>query len=184
LLLLIFYYYIILIDLGIAFDERRMNFVEGLEKATRAADDVELLCFCYVKSSDEATLSLFRIFPDPATARDFSSFLSNQTAEAQCVLIQFLSSGIRWRFFHEAGRGRCCLLCRCSFWSWEHFLQCHVTGQRSTLSLEFSTAAFQGDWLGVCAGLREVLLIWVAAQSNQPILFSEDRICTIFEGIV
>jgi hypothetical protein len=29
-----------------------------------------------------------------------------------------------------------------------------------------------------------VLLIWVAAQSNQPILFSEDRICTIFEGIV
>jgi hypothetical protein len=174
---------VILNDLGIAFDERRMNFVDGLEQATRATADVELLCFRYVKSSEEATLTFFRIFLDPATARDFRSFISNQTADAQCFILQFLSSGLRWRFFHEASRGKHCPLCGCSFWSWEHFLQCPASGQSSTLFLEFSAAAYQGDWLGVCAGIREVLLRWVAALYDQPLLVTEFRVKRIFDSI-
>jgi hypothetical protein len=72
----------------------------------------------------------------------------------------FLSSGLRWRFFRDSNRGRNCPLCRCSYWSWEHFLQCPNLGMRSTLFLEFSSAAFTGDWNGLADGVRVVTRTW------------------------
>jgi hypothetical protein len=55
---------IILKELGLTMDERRMNFVELCEKAVRATADVEDLCFRHVRASGDKTLSFFRIFPD------------------------------------------------------------------------------------------------------------------------
>lgn len=174
---------IILEELNISFDERRMNFVEGLDKAARATVDVELLCFRHVMCSTEATLSFFRIFPDPATARDFRTFLSSQAPEAQVLLILFLSSGLRWRFFRDSSKGHRCPLCSWSFWSWEHFLQCPAVPLRLTLFLEFSSAAFHGDWLGLAAGIKDVLLSWCSALAGQSLLFPAETVCKIFDGI-
>jgi hypothetical protein len=174
---------VILKELNIPFDAQRMNFIAGLETASRATNDVELLCFRHISCSTEATLSFFRIFPDPATARDFRTFLSAQGPEVQSLLVLFLSSGLRWRFFHDAARGRCCPLCSCSFWSWEHFLQCAAVSLRSTLFLEFSSAAFHGDWLGLVAGIREVLLVWCSALSGQPLLLTADDVRRLCDSV-
>lgn len=100
-------------------DARRMNFVELCECAVAATRDVEDLCFPHVRSSEEQTLSFFRLFPNAATAHDFRTFLSTRSAAAQNFLLLFLSSGLRWRFFRASGRGQKCPLCPCSFWSWE-----------------------------------------------------------------
>jgi hypothetical protein len=171
---------VILQDLGIHVDTRRLNVADCLVKAVAATRNVEDLCFDHVATSQEKTLSFFRIFPHAATARDFWNFLSNLRAEVQDFLILFLSSGLRWRFFRTPSRGGKCPLCPCSFWSWEHFLQCRVTNQRSTLFLEVSHAAFDGNWLGVVEAIRDTMTVWITLFASDDICFTKveiDEMC-------
>jgi hypothetical protein len=163
---------VILEELDVTFDDRRMNFVECLEKVTSATRDVEGLCFRHVRESEDKTLSFFRIFPNPATARDFRSFLSTLPFPAQDLLILFLSSGLRWRYFQDSSRGTACPLCSCHFWSWEHFLQCRLTQLRSTLYLETQNAAFHGDWSGLVCIVRFVLGSWLTLAPSDRVGFS------------
>ncbi len=171
---------IILEELGLKMDERRMNFVELCEKAVRATADVEDLCFRHVRSSGDKTLSFFRIFPDAATARDFRTFLSTLPAAAQDFLLLFLSSSLRWRFFKVSGRGKQCPLCRCGFWSWEHFLQCRTANLQGTLFAEFTTMAQQGDWDGIVNTVQVVVSVWARRFRPEDLLFSPDDIRTLF----
>jgi hypothetical protein len=173
----------ILRTLGVHVDERRLNIHDCLEKVTAATRDVELLCFRHVKTADDKTLSFFRIFPDPATARDFRTFLSSLEADVQDLLVIFLSSGMRWRFFSTASRGVCCPLCSFSFWSWEHFLQCPRTNQRVTLYLEFLAAATEGNWMGIAEGVRDVLKTWIGLFSHDAIEWDEGQIDALFSFV-
>jgi hypothetical protein len=156
-----------------------MNFVELCEKVVEATVDVDDLCFRHVQASDEKTLSFFRIFPNAAAARDFRNFLSTRSAAGQNFLLLFLSSGLRWRFFRVSNRGKCCPLCSCSFWSWEHFLQCRVLDMRSTLLYEFSAAAFMGDWTGLVDGVRVVTMEWANRFDPSLISFTSGAIDAI-----
>jgi hypothetical protein len=144
---------------------------------------VELLCFCFISSSTEKTVSFFRIFPDAATARDFRNFLSNQTTDFQNLFILFFSSGLRWRFFEDSSLGRQCPLCKCSFWSWEHFCQCPATHQRLTLFHEVSEAAFYGNWLGLVSLLQEILGVWLRAVRGRPTLLSLPAVDRVLSSV-
>jgi hypothetical protein len=97
---------VILQDLGLTVDHRRMNIVELLERAVEPTTSVEELCFCYVRLSEDKTLTFFRIFPNAAMARDFRTFLSSLLTPLQDLLVLFLSSNLRWRFFHASSRGK------------------------------------------------------------------------------
>jgi hypothetical protein len=173
---------VILEELGLNLDVRQMNFEALLETVSATTHDVEKLCFRHILYSEDNTLTFFRIFPDVNTARDFRTFLSGLSRPLQEFLLLFLSSGLRWRFFTCAGRGQKCPLCACSFWSWEHFLQCTCTNQRSTLFLEFSAAAYQGDWGGVLDGVRSVVMTWVDLFDHDSLLFSRATIEDLFSG--
>jgi hypothetical protein len=172
--------YAILSELGLTVDTQRMNFVELCEKVIEATVDVDDLCFRHIRASEEKTLSFFRIFPNAATARDFRNFLSTRSAAAQNFLLLFLSSGLRWRFFRVSSRGRCCPLCRYSFWPWEHFLQCRALDMRSTLFHECAAAAFTGDWTGLVDGVRVVTRVWASRFDPGLISFTPDAIDAMF----
>jgi hypothetical protein len=173
---------VILEELGLNLDERRMNFEALLESVVATTSDIEKLCFRHVLYSEDSTMTFFRIFPDVDTARDFRNFLSGLSRPLQDFLLLFLSSGLRWRFFTCAERGQRCPLCPCSFWSWEHFLQCSCTAQRSTLFLEFSAAAYSGDWGGILDGVRCVVLTWVGLLERDSIIYSRASIEELFSG--
>ncbi len=175
---------VILEELGVRVDTRRMNLVETLQRAVSPTADVEELCFRFIRSSEDKTLTFFHIFPNAATARDFCSFISTLAIPLQDLLVLFLSSNLCWRFSPPpcSSRGHKCPICWCTFWSWEHFLQCAATGQRSTLFLEFSAAAYQGDWGGIVAGTRDVLLTWARLHERETICFDERTIDAIFDG--
>ncbi len=168
---------------GVPFDERKMDVHDCLARVAGTTNDVELLCFRFVKTTDDKTLSFFRIFPDPATARDFRPFIFSLSADVQDLMILFLSSGMRWHFFSSASRGVCCPLCSCSFWSWEHFLQCHHTGQLVTLYLEFLAAATEGNWLGIAEGVRDVMKVWVRLFSRDAIKWNSNQIDAMFSFV-
>ncbi len=171
---------VILKELGLNMDDRRMNFIELCERAVGTTADVEDLCFRHVRASDEKTLSFFRLFPNAATARDFRTFLTSRPAATQDFLLLFLSSGLRWRFFLTPNRGKQCPLCRCHFWSWEHFLQCRKVNLSPSLFHEFTTAAFQGNWDGIADGVRTVVSVWATLFRPDELSFTTDEIHTLF----
>ncbi len=80
---------VILQDLGIQVDTRKMDVASCLEKAFAATKNVEELCFDHVLTSEEKTLSFFRIFPNATTARDLRNFLT--TLRAGSGFFDFIS---------------------------------------------------------------------------------------------
>ncbi len=173
---------VILEELGITLDKRRMNLVECLETAVAPMRDIEELCFCHVRLLTEKTLSFFRLFPDAATARDFRTFLSGLGPRLQDLLILFLSSGLRWPFFRNPGKGDRCPLCACSFWSWEHFYQCPRLRIPARLFPVFTSAAQSGDWGGILESVRLVLPIWAERFPREEILYPASTLEDIFRS--
>ncbi len=172
---------VILKELGLlTMDDRRMNFVELGEKAVRATVDVEDLCFRHVRASEDKTLSFFRLFQNAATARDFRTFLSSRPAATQDFLILFLSSGMRWRFFRDSGRGKQCPKCECHFWSWEHFFLCPALTLDGTLFQEFLSAAREGDWEGIADRIRSTVILWASLFRPEEVCFTSDDVNSLF----
>ncbi len=63
-------------------------------------------------------------------------------------------------------------------------MQCRKTNQRVTLFLEFSHAAFEGNWLGIVEGIRDVMTVWVSLLAADDILLTKAAIDDLLDSSV
>jgi hypothetical protein len=136
-------------------------FPRHLSEFEAAMGDVKLICFHIITHSEDKTLSFFRIMPDIGTAASFRSFLSTCKAKEQNLLLLFLTSGLRWRFFQCSSRGSCCPLCQAQFWSWEHFLSRPMQPVRTSVP-EFVAMVNLKCWHELAIHVKRVVLIWLS----------------------
>jgi hypothetical protein len=113
-------------SIGVDIHNNVSTFPRRLSEFCHVMSDPELVCFNYVRFSDEKTLSFFKILPDVDAANSFRAYLSSCPLQLQNFLLLFLTSGFRWRFFIDSARGKTCPLCSAGFWSWEHFFSCQL----------------------------------------------------------
>jgi hypothetical protein len=143
-------------------------FPRHLDEFVLTMKDVELVCFSFIRLSDEKTLSFFRAMPDVASAASFRSFLSSRRRPSQNFLLLFLSSGFRWRFFNCSQRGSSCPMCHAGFWSWEHFLSCPFVPVRVSVP-EFVAMISLSAWDEIADHVMRVSRIWLS-------LFDEEEL--------
>jgi hypothetical protein len=166
-------------SIGVDFGNNIASFPRHLREFSETMTDPELICFHCVRLTDEKTLSFFRSFPDVETAVSFRDFLSARTVADQDFLLLFLSSGLRWRFFSTPGRGSSCPCCRCTFWSWEHFLSCPCVPVRTSVP-ELIAMASLSAWLEVCNVIRTVTLVWLSYFCDSELLLKRAEVENLF----
>jgi hypothetical protein len=155
------------------------SFPRHLRDFNEIMTDPEVICFHCVRYSDEKTLSFFRAFPDVLTATSFRTYLSSLRPAEQELLLLFLSSGLRWRFFISSSRGSSCPCCGTSFWSWEHFLSCPQVPVHSCVA-ELIALGVLSSWHEVSAVIKRTVLSWLSLFRDTDLALHSAEIQTFF----
>ncbi len=155
------------------------SFPRHLREFDEVMTDAEVICFQWVRFTDEKTLSFFRVFPDVSTAVSFRRFLSTLRPTEQEFLLLFLSSGLRWRFLVSSSRGRACPCCGHTFWSWEHFLSCPFVPVCSSVA-ELTALGVLSSWNEVCVTVKQVAISWLSLFSSSDLALQCEEVQALF----
>ncbi len=151
------------------------SFPRHLESFCENVCDPDIVSFLFVQNCEDKTLSFFRLMPDFRTLLSFRKFLTTKRADTQNFLLLFLTSGFRWRFFIDSGRGSSCPKCGCGFWSWEHFLSCPCFPVRMSVP-EFTAMTILGAWDEILAHIKRVSMLWLESFDAVTVAIPSTRI--------
>ncbi len=148
-------------QIGIDLYSNVASFPRHLDEIVEATSRPDTFCFTLIQLTDEKTLSFFRCMPDANCMTSFRSFLSSRSCREQNFFLLFFTSGLRWRFFVNSGRGACCPCCQERFWSWEHFLSCQLCPVYVSVP-EIHAMIALSSWLEVARHAARATRIWLA----------------------
>jgi hypothetical protein len=165
--------------IGVDFLGDIASFPRHLTEFDETTSDPRRISFQSIRFSEEKTLSFFRLMPDLDTADSFRSFLSSRRCDEQNFFLLFFTSGFRWRFFVETHRGSHCPHCSAHFWSWEHFMSCHLCPVRVSVP-EISAMVALKRWDKIATHMRRVCLTWMSYFATDVLLTDPASVVTLF----
>jgi hypothetical protein len=118
--------------------------------------------FFLLQATDEATLAPFRLFANADVLTSFRELVGSLSKDSADLLLLFLSSGHRFRFFDRSTLK--CPLCSCSSWLTNHLFSCPIVEPLLTRNnvtwCDFENGMREGKWREVLLLLHEAVLVW------------------------